>query len=297
MRGQVPQVVTLVGTVDGLWSLPEHTRRFPGERIDAVVTGWVLSDGTRIRSGAGVVGLSVAEQINWLLPGRDELLFGTAEAGLYRLDLLTGRFARDAGFDRAPGRDDWYTPWGGPPDVRSLDRGPDGTLYVNVHVGGIVRSTPADPTWRDTMDIDADVHQVKAHPTVPGLAFAATARGLAVTRDGAVTWEFHTKGLHGDYCRAVAISGERVLISVATSYAGDRAAVYRADLGVSGFTRCSDGLPKWFSTNVNTGCLALVGDEAVIGDENGTVYRSADGGDTWAIEADDLPEITCVAVR
>jgi len=73
--------------------------------------------------------------------------------------------------------------------------------------------------------------------------------------------------------------------------------VYRADLGVSGFTRCSDGLPKWFSTNVNTGCLALVGDEAVIGDENGTVYRSADGGDTWAIEADDLPEITCVAVR
>ncbi len=285
-----------VGTVDGLWSLPKRSVQFPGERVDAIADEWVLTDGVRLHRGRKTLEPSVPEHINWALPVTDAILLGTAEAGLYRMNPATGRVTRDAGFDAAPGRDEWYTPWDGPPDVRSLDRGPDGTVYVNVHVGGIVRSTPADPGWQDTMDIDADVHQVLAHPTVRGLAFAATAQGLAVTRDGANTWEFHTDGLHGDYCRAVAISGKRVLVSVATSFAGGRAAVYRTDLEVSGFTRCSNGLPKWFSTNVNTGCVAIDGETALIGDENGTVYQSVDGGDTWSVATDDLPEITFVAV-
>lgn len=285
-----------VGTVDGLWSLPDRSQQFGGERVDAIADDWVLTDGTRLRRGRKVLEPDISEHINWLLPGSQAILLGTAEARLYRMNPSTGKVARDAAFDAAPGRDDWYTPWDGPPDVRTIDRGPDGTTYVNVHVGGIVRATSDDPTWSDTMDIDADVHQVKAHPTIPGLAFAATAQGLALTRDGAGTWEFRTDGLHGDYCRAVAISGTQVLVSVATSYAGGKAAVYRTDLVVSAFTRCSDGLPKWFSTNVNTGCVAIDGDTAVIGDEDGTVYHSVDSGETWSVLADDIPEITFVAI-
>jgi len=285
-----------VGTTDGLWSLPGRTQKFAGERIDVIAAGWTVSDGALVRRGDQVVELRVPHRINWILPNGGAVLLGTAEARLYRLDLATGRVARDRGFDRAPGRDEWYTPWGGPPDVRSLDRGPDGIVYVNVHVGGVVRSTPADPTWQDTMDIDADVHQVVAHPALAGTALAATARGLAVTRDGGANWQFRRKGLHGDYCRAVAVEGDRVLVSVATSFAGGKAAVYRTDLDGSVFTRCAEGLPGWFSSNVNTGCLAASGDLAVIGDANGTVYRSDDAGATWKVLAADLPEVTCVAL-
>jgi hypothetical protein len=71
----------------------------------------------------------------------------------------------------------------------------DGTVYLNVHVGGILRYRDDDPVWRDTMDIDADVHEVIAHPDMPGTALAATARGVAISRDGADSWTFHTDGL------------------------------------------------------------------------------------------------------
>lgn len=298
MRGQLPPFVTavLVGTTDGLWSLPERRQKFAGERIDAIVGGWVLSEGGRLRQGRQSLEPGIAHRINCVLPGEGQLVLGTAAAGLYRLELATGKVDRDRRFDHAPGRGAWYTPWGGPPDVRSIDRGPDGTVYVNVHVGGVVRSSPTAPTWRDTMDIDADVHQVIAHPHRPGVALAATAIGLAVTFDGADTWEFRTDGLHGEYCRAVAVEGDRVLVSVATSFAGRKAAVYRTDLGGGPLLRCRQGLPEQFSTNVNTACLAAADGVAVIGDEAGVVYRSEDGGETWEVLAADLPEITCVAL-
>src|SRR5215467_14083694 len=38
-------------------------------------------------------------------------------------------------FDDVKGRDDWFTPWGGPPDTRSMSEWDD-DVYVNVHVGG-----------------------------------------------------------------------------------------------------------------------------------------------------------------
>lgn len=286
----------LVGTVDGLWEIPEGKQRFAGERIDAIKGGWVLTDGSRLRRGNSKVEPGIPHQINCVLPGKGEVLAGTAGAGLFRIDPTSGAAERDRRFDHAPGRSDWYTPWGGPPDVRSLDRGSDGALYVNVHVGGVVRSAPDSPTWRDTMDIDADVHQVIAHPERPGVALAASAMGLAFTDDGAASWDFRTEGLHGDYCRAVAVDADRVFVSVATSYAGRKAAVYRTGLDGAPLVRCEDGLPEWFSTNVNTGCLAAANGIAVIGDEAGVVYVSDDGGRKWKVAADGLPEITCVAL-
>ena len=47
---------------------------------------------------------------------------------------------------------------------RSLDD--DDTLYINVHVGGILRYDSAGVV--PTLDIDADVHQVAAHPSQKG---------------------------------------------------------------------------------------------------------------------------------
>lgn len=296
----------VVGTAEGLYGLGSGDRvLLSGHRIDAVARGagawWVLTDGTDVwslpdGSTPSRVGAVEDAQLNCILPRDGELLLGAEAARLFHLRLDGGAVHADEAFERAPGRDDWYTPWGGPPDVRSLAADVDATVYLNVHVGGILRFRPSEPAWLDTMDIHADVHEVVAHPDTAGTALAATARGLAITTDGAATWSFHTEGLHASYCRAVAVTGNRVFVSVSRSNRGEQAAVYRTDLSGAVLERCDKGLPEWFSSNVNTACLQASGDLVVAGDPDGTVYRSADAGEAWSAAADDLPPIRCVAI-
>src|SRR2546429_115455 len=82
------------------------------------------------------------------------------------------------------GRDRWFTPWGGPPDTRSISED-DEAVYVNIHVGGILRSVDCGRTWQPTLPIERDVHKVLARP---GRLYAASARGLAVSPDSGETW-------------------------------------------------------------------------------------------------------------
>src|SRR6185503_2199998 len=91
-------------------------------------------------------------------------------------------------FDDVEGRDDWFTPWGGPPDTRSMSEWDD-DVYVNVHVGGIVRTDDGGETWMPTIDIEADVHQVT---TAEGVVLAASAGGLATSADRGGTWNHRT---------------------------------------------------------------------------------------------------------
>jgi hypothetical protein len=224
-----------------------------------------------------------------LLATEDGLFVGTAEAGLLHLE--DGVLQRVEGFDDAPGRETWYTPWGGPPDTRSMSQGPDETLYANVHVGGILRSTDGE-RWEPTIDVDADVHQVLAHPEDPGVVLAACAPGLAISGDRGDTWSIHHDGLHGRYCRAIAVSGEDVLVSASTGPFTDRAAVYRRALGESGqFEKCTEGLPEWFPSNIDSMCLAARGTRVAFGTNEGDLYRSEDGGRTWDRTATGLAEV------
>src|SRR5213593_1928350 len=97
------------------------------------------------------------------------------------------RLEVDSSFDAAEGREAWHTPWGAPADVRSISSGADGAVYVNVHVGGVLRSTDGGAGWRPTLDIEHDVHQVLALPERPGLVLVAAADGFGLSRDGGDT--------------------------------------------------------------------------------------------------------------
>src|SRR6266536_3556194 len=88
------------------------------------------TDGSWIR--AAVVG---DHRVNCLLPSPGGALIGTSEAYLLRLD--DGTVQPVKAFEHVRGRGEWYTPWGGPPDTRSLSREQE-AIYANVHVGGIV---------------------------------------------------------------------------------------------------------------------------------------------------------------
>lgn len=196
-------------------------------------------------------------------------------------------------FEGVDGRDSWHTPWGGPPDTRSLARGPEGAIYANVHVGGIPRSDDGGDTWTPTIGIDADVHQVI---TAGDLVLAASAPGVAISGDRGGSWRMDSDGLHGRYCRAVAVAGEVLLASASTGPFSKQAAVYRRALDSERtFSKCSGGLPEWFASNIDSHCLAAKGDAAAIGTADGEVWLSRDRGETWQLAAKGLSGVRCLA--
>ncbi|HEV8167289.1 MAG TPA: hypothetical protein VGR74_23070 [Actinomycetota bacterium] len=327
----------LVGTEDGIHTAGDGQApaRLPGRAVDALTAGadgalWALADARELwrydGDGEGRAAASSPGQSLRCLavipgstgappwgspdpsarftgappwgspdPSAGTVLAGTAEAHLLRLD--AGELRPVEPFDRVEGRDGWYTPWGGPPDVRSVAVGADGALWVNVHVGGIPTSPDGGRTWRPTIEVDADVHQVLAHPHDPGRVLAATARGLADSADAGGTWTYLTEGMHARYCRAVALAGDTVVVSCSTGPRGGRAALYRRPLdapAATPFERCRDGLPEWFPANIDTACVDASGPAVAFGTAAGEVFASTDAGASWERVADGLPPVRCL---
>lgn len=293
----------LIATRDGIHAVGSNEPGSPSG-VDTVALAvdsggvWAIGDRSTIWhhpfSGEGEV-VARIDGANCLLPTDGGVWIGAAEAALHVI--RNGEVEQVDTFDSVPGRDRWFTPWGGPPDVRSLAAGRDGTLFANVHVGGVVRSTDGGRSWTDTMDIHADVHEVTAHPSMPTAAYVASAIGIGYTSDSASSWRFHTEGLHAEYCRAVAVSTDHVFFSASTGSRGSRAALYRIGHDVAGAAeRCRNGLPEWFSTNLDTFCLAARERLVVAADADGTVYVSEDEGESFDIAAGGLPPVRAAAI-
>ncbi|MGI8983037.1 MAG: WD40/YVTN/BNR-like repeat-containing protein [Acidimicrobiales bacterium] len=280
----------LVGTAGGLHRVDDGHTDLAGRHVTAIAGGLALVEGRSVwRDGEWLGAPIEGPPATCVLPDGAGALLGTEGSHLVRLP--AGE--RLASFEAAPGRDAWYTPWGAPADVRTMAAGPDGTLYVNVHVGGILRSADGGASWEPTLDIDLDVHQVVV--AGDGTVLAATARGLATSADRGDTWTVVDDGLAATYARAVAVAGDTVLLSVSTGPDGARAALYRRPLHADGpFRRTSIGLPGSFPGNVDTFCLVADGDLAALGTFAGRVYLSDDAGGSWATVAAG-PPVVCMA--
>ena len=296
----------LLGTADGLSALDLDggSRRdwLSGHSVDALLhdggSTWAIVDGKTIqvieRGRERHVAALDAKPGTCLAMIPSGLLVGTEEAHLFTL--AGEQLAPIASFETVDGRDSWHTPWGDPADVRSIAVGlhdaSSPVIYVNVHVGGVVRSTDGGESWKPTLDIEVDVHQVIAHPTRRGAALVAAYEGFGESRDGGETWQFITAGMHAHYCRAVAVADDTVLVSASTGPGGKRAAIYKKPFdGSTEFERCRSGLPEWFNHNIDTACLAARGRLVVFGTEDGRVFRSRDAGESWELIAKGLPEI------
>jgi photosystem II stability/assembly factor-like uncharacterized protein len=221
-----------------------------------------------------------------------DVFVGSSEARLFRLagEALEPVLA----FDQAEGRETWYTPWGGPPDTRSIANWDD-EVYINVHVGGILRTEDRGETWTPTIDIDADVHQVT---TAEGLVLAACAGGLAVSADRGSTWTLRSDGLDAPYSRAIAVCGDAVLLSASNGPRGGRSAIYRGDLSGGALEHCRTGLPESFNDNIDSYCLDAPAEGPLVafGTSDGRVFISKDAGTSWGELASGLPPIQRVLV-
>jgi hypothetical protein len=291
----------LVATSEGLYEVGRDrtTVDLEGHAVGALFADglevWAVVDRGQIwaTSGEGWSPFVAVEQLHIsCLSLTDRLLFGTSSARLF--SVVDGQATPLDGFDRAEGRGDWYTPWGGPPDTRSITEW-DRDVYVNVHVGGILRTDDGGASWTPTIDIDADVHRVA---TAEGLVLAACAGGLATSTDRGSTWSMRDDGLAAPYMRGVTVCGDAVLVSTSSGPRGGRSGVYRGALrGGGAFERCTAGLPEWFDDNIDSLCLDGPPDGSFAAfAADGRVFGSDDGGATWGELASGLPAVHAVLV-
>lgn len=298
----------LIGTREGLFGL-DGGAAVPDPSLGARdVTALSVGPGGEVRAVVdrhGLVGRDASGTwpelarsddlaIDCLLSTPTGVLAGTDPAHVVRLR-DDGAFVRDEAFDAVEGRDEWFTPWGGPPAVRTMARDLAGRIHANVHVGGIPRSIDGGVSWEPTIEIDADVHQVVAHPTEADVVLAAGAVGLAISEDGGATWRIERDGLHSSYARAVAVASDTILVTAATGPHGGLGAVYRTTLAGGAFSKCEDGLPEWFDGNIDSGWLVADGATVAFGTSDGDVFVSEDEGVTWGRAAEGLPQIRVLA--
>ncbi|MEY2420645.1 MAG: hypothetical protein QOI95_712 [Acidimicrobiaceae bacterium] len=289
----------LVGTPAGLGRLGDDGEvewLLKGD-VTAVDGGWAIVD----REGVVAIddprfAITTSRPAMCLATTRRGVLIGTAEARLLELGRDATTAAPVGSFDRIPSRNEWYTPWGGPPDTRSITVTGDGSPLVNVHVGGVWRGED-DDTWREVIDVEQDTHQILASRDETDVVVAAAAVGFGQSEDGGRTFTWSTDGLHDTYCRAVAIADDIALVTASTGPFTRHGAVYVRPLdGSHRFTRCDNGLPEWFEGNIDTFQLAASGATVAIGTDDGRVFISQDAGTSWDLAASGVGAVRCVAL-
>jgi hypothetical protein len=297
----------LVATDDGVQPFGDGVagpRELAGRRVHAFARRrddwWAIADGVTVLrrdpTGTWTDIATAGTDLTCLLPTADGAWCGTLDGHL--LHLHDGALAPVTGFDPVAGRDTWHAVPSGDPYVRSLTATADNrALLANVHVGGIPRSGNGGSSWKPTIDVEADVHEVRADPGDPQLVLAAAGYGLAVSWDAGVTWVITTDGMHAGYSRAVAFTTDTALVSASEGPSADRSALYRWDVTTGGpLTKVEDGLPEWLDGNIDTGALDAHRETAAFADDGGTVYASSDGGHSWTVLARDLGHVHAVGI-
>lgn len=301
---------------DGLFAITGHERR--QEIADQCVRG-LAPDG---RGGAlAIVGrhwlrgralsgewanVAMSEhELSCCTAVGDAVYVGTDDARMLRLSHAGDMLDGIDGFDTIAGRDAWFAGSAivngqrlGPPlGIRSVAANASGSvLFANVHVGGIPRSTDGGKTWQPTIDINSDVHEVRAHPADPDMAVAASAVGLCISRDAGATWTIERDGLHAPYCSAVAFSGDDVLVSASTDHFAPQGRIYRRPVRPDGKIVAVNGLPAWMNGIVDTGCIDTSGATIAVVDRGGTLYLSTDFGQAWSWSGGELPTPSCILI-
>ncbi len=172
--------------------------------------------------------------------------------------------------------------------------------------GRIYKSTDAGESWRRLDGIakfapDAVIHRLALRPDRTDVLFAATDKGLFVSRDAGVSWARSGTGLPHRYCRNVVIHPRQpdVMYAVLWSTPGKtpwQGGVYRSDDGGATWTARNRGLPQkvappgdaWQKT-CNYIRLAVDPrnpDRVYVGANSwwgAGLYRSEDGGRNWQL--------------
>jgi photosystem II stability/assembly factor-like uncharacterized protein len=165
----------------------------------------------------------------------------------------------------------------------------DGTLYVAVEAGALIRSFDGGDSWVDRVPGGPrDTHTLATHPDAPGLVYAAAGAGFFVSDDGGDSWTRRESGLDRRYCWSVAVAPDDPDELYCSAATGPGAAhgrtrpeshVYRSDDAGGSWTRLDDAPAGEGTTRP---VLAVDRDGSVWSLSNRGLHRSDDRGATWS---------------
>lgn len=297
----------LVATPRALYELADPSQRslpeacFKAEGIACVARGKgcdvvAMDDGTlHVLGGDGSreLGEPVPFRVDCLLVLREGplvVLAGTLDARLFRVTEAGTEQIRT--FDELSVREQWTTPWGGPPSVRSLAAGPDGWVYADIHVGSIMRSGDAGETWEPvTPTLHKDVHQVNTSPAGPGWVYANTAKAVFVSQDHGRSWQGRGEGLGHRYGRCITASPDDPRLILATVSDGPHGEnvhgqLYRSEDAGQSWQKIGEGFPDSTPGNINTHHVAFETDDVAWALAGETLHAGTGRASEWEAVVD-----------
>jgi photosystem II stability/assembly factor-like uncharacterized protein len=191
--------------------------------------------------------------------GRVRVFAGTEPAHLYVSENLGGNWKELPALRSVPSVPKWTFP--APPNighVKHINFDPENptTIYASIEVGGLLRSTDGGEHWEEFPSLYEDVHRLMIHPTHADFLYAVTGRGLYTGPERGARWEqwTHREDEIGGYPDGF---------------------VFRpSDPKLMFMTAAHDAPGTWRTTHF----------------AGARISRSKDGGRTWEILKNGLPE-------
>jgi photosystem II stability/assembly factor-like uncharacterized protein len=178
-------------------------------------------------------------------------------------------------------------------------------VLVGIELGGVMRSEDGGVTWSDHRPgAQPDCHSLAWHPNALGRAYEAGGGGTAWSFDGGASWDPADAGRDRHYTWALAVDPhdpDSWYVSASTGpYAAHgrgsaEAFVYRWR-GLGPWEPLDGGLPQPLESMPYA--LAFTDGVLVAGLADGSMYATADGGDSWKparLEGDPLRQILAFA--
>jgi len=222
--GESPKDKILVGTVDGIFSFFKRNGSWenqgtliPGKHVSSIIfepTSQTLFAGTYSsevfasadlgknweRRDQGIGQLEIYSLATQVIGGRPRVYAGTQPAHLFYSDDLGKSWTELPGLRQVPGVEKWTFP--GPPHqahAKSITFHPNdpNIIYVAVEVGGFLKSTDGGKTWSVVSGVNPDAHRVLIPTSDPTKVYGTApttncgpevAAGFCVSTDGGQSW-------------------------------------------------------------------------------------------------------------
>ena len=195
-------------------------------------------------------------------------------------------------------------------------------IVVAISAAGAFRTNDGGQTWQAINrglqsdyipDPDAEVghcvHKIAMHPSHPDVLFMQKHWDIMRSDDGGASWYEVSGNLPSDFGFPIAVHAHEPDTIYVVPIKSDsehyppegKLRVYRSRTGGNEWEALTDGLPQQDCyVNVLRDALAVDALDpcgVYVGTTGGQVYASADGGDTWAAIARDLPAVLSVEVQ